>query len=423
MHRLIKNQISPYWVFSIFIFFLFLPFNFALNLSATIDLPIARLAIIGIFGLYLLWGLKEKKIIVDCRLRFWLLLFFLTFSSLTYLWAPDPFRAGRKILFLWSFLPIYLMTFSLTQVQAWQEKLFKILSWSAFLAALFGLFFFFLQFIIGLDPTLNIIGKYLAPFFLGQNFSETVLAFPSWLVNIGGITLLRAFGSFPDPHLFALYLNLTLPLPLFLYLKNSQKKYLFLTGIILLASLLTFSRAAYLSLIVGLGSFLFFNNPIQLVKKKFLLVGLTLTGIVLFFIFPNPLTDRLFSSFNLTEGSNQGRLAMWQAGWKMTWENPFGGVGLGNFSRVLVPDSNYRDPIYAHNLFLDFSSETGLLNALIFVLILTSPIIMCFRKSNHLNQVVALSLIIFLTHSLFETPVYSVHILPLLLTFLAIKSS
>ncbi|HHX58503.1 MAG TPA: O-antigen ligase family protein, partial [Candidatus Moranbacteria bacterium] len=314
MHRLIKNQISPYWVFSIFIFFLFLPFNFALNLSATIDLPIARLAIIGIFGLYLLWGLKEKKIIVDCRLRFWLLLFFLTFSSLTYLWAPDPFRAGRKILFLWSFLPIYLMTFSLTQVQAWQEKLFKILSWSAFLAALFGLFFFFLQFIIGLDPTLNIIGKYLAPFFLGQNFSETVLAFPSWLVNIGGITLLRAFGSFPDPHLFALYLNLTLPLPLFLYLKNSQKKYLFLTGIILLASLLTFSRAAYLSLIVGLGSFLFFNNPIQLVKKKFLLVGLTLTGIVLFFIFPNPLTDRLFSSFNLTEGSNQGRLAMWQAG-------------------------------------------------------------------------------------------------------------
>lgn len=423
MNNLTKHITVPYWLLFTFILFLFLPFSFALNISPTIDLPLARLGIIGIFGLYILWSLKERLILIDYRPRFWLLVLFLLITACSYFWAIDHFRASRKILFLWSFFPIYLIIFTLSQNQIWQEKLLKILSWSAFLAATFGLLIFSLQFVLGLNPTLNLISEYLAPFFLGQNFSETVLTFPSWLVNISGTTLLRVFGSFPDPHLFALYLNMILPLPIFLYFKNNQKKYLFFTGIILLASLLTFSRAAYFSLIVAMGMFFLFNNSLNIIKKNSLLLNLGLTVTVLLFIVPNPLISRLLSSFNPTEGSNQGRLAMWQAGWEMTLTNPLIGVGIGNFSRALEPMSQYRDPIYAHNLFLDFSSETGLPNTLFFFFALLAPLVSCSIKPTPLNQVLALSLIIFLVHSLFETPVYSTHIFPLLLTFLAIKPS
>ncbi|PID99704.1 MAG: hypothetical protein CSA81_14895, partial [Acidobacteria bacterium] len=328
-----NNPTEPLWVKLFLLLVLFLPFNFALNFSASIDLPLVRLAVVAVFAAYLFWALKEKKFFLDNRLRFWLLILFLLLTTLSFLWATDSFRAGRKIIFLWSFLPVYLMSFALARNHLWLEKLLRVLSWSAFLAACFGLTVFSLQFWLGLNPTLNLIGHYLAPFFLGQNFSEVVLAFPSWLVNIGGKNFLRAFGSFPDPHLFALFLNLILPLIFWLAKKTCQKKYWVFLAVTLLATALTFSRAAYLSLIVAGIFFLVTSSPARFFRKYAPTLALIGSLLLLLIILPNPLSQRFFSSFNLSEGSNQGRMLMWQAGWQMTREHPWRGVGIGNFSR------------------------------------------------------------------------------------------
>jgi O-antigen ligase len=117
---------------------------------------------------------------------------------------------------------------------------------------------------------------------------------------------------------------------------------------------------------------------------------------------------------------------MWSAATHLIQEHPLLGVGLGNYSTAIKPTASYRDPIYAHNLFLDIAAETGILNALVFLILLfvswwhltrqtQTP-----RPTKNLLWWASLSLIIFGTHALVETPLYSVHILPLLIALLAL---
>jgi O-antigen ligase len=198
-----------------------------------------------------------------------------------------------------------------------------------------------------------------------------------------------------------------------------------IAGLVLLASLLSFSRAAYLSLLVAVVFWLFQRETLKFfLKNQIWPVLLILAGIV-FFSWPNPLWGRLLSSFNLAEGSNFGRLEMWRAGAQATYEHPWGGVGIGNFANYVDPEADLRSPIYAHNLFLDFGAETGFPNTLILLALVLAPVgAVWFRKDQAPipERLVATSAVIFLVHSLFETPVYSVRVFPLFLIILAISS-
>ncbi len=416
---------TPFWLILFWVLAAALPFSVALNPTSNIDLALVRVLALLIFLLWLLWSLANRQIDFDKRARFWLLLLFLAISALSFFWSVDSFRAGRKILFLFSFLPVYFAAFSTTKNTAWRLILLKIFAWSGLFLAIFGLILFSFQFIFGIDSALKIFSSYTAPLFLGNVFSEAVTAFPSWMVNISGTTIIRTFGSFPDPHLFALYLNMLLPLVGFLYFKSEKKqriKYLIIFLIILLASLLSFSRAAYLSLIVGAIFLFFVSRPDRIIKKYPLASSIILFVFILIFIIPNPLISRFSSSLNFHEGSNQGRILMWQKASEITGENSLLGVGLGNFPRIIEPESDYRDPIYAHNLFLDFSSETGLINMLILLALVISPVVAYFKKPSLLTKALAISFVIFFIHSLFETPFYSVRVFPLFLILIAFQT-
>lgn len=401
-----------------------LPFSFALNPTSSIDLPLVRVLFPLIFLLWLFTSLFRKKIFLDTRPRFWILLSFLFLCTLSYFWAADKQAALTKILFLLSFFPVYFLSYAISLRITFRELLLKIFVFGSFFASLFALLLFFLQFILGIEGALFIASK-TASFFLGANFSEMVLAYPSWLVNIGGKTVMRTFGSFPDPHLFSLFINLSLPFVFYLWTKTASRKYLFIGLICLLASLFSFSRAAYLALCLGLVfSFFLFSNfqSLLFLTKRYFSIFL---GILFFcFIFlalPNPLVQRFVSSFDLKEGSNTGRMEMWELAGKNTLENPFTGVGIGNFAKYNFPTSSDADPIYAHNLFLDFSAETGIFGALLLLLLFFTPILKLKRISSLLTKVIALTFFIFIVHSLFETPFYSVRVLPLFFLFLAIK--
>lgn len=402
----------------------FLPFTFALNPSADFDLSVIRILIPLFFLIWLAESLKNKTLLVDFRPRFMFFSLFLFLVILSYSWAPDQTKALRKILFIFSFLPLYFVSFSLINQNRRFLKFLKTLFWSVFILAGAGLIQFFLQFILGLQILVNITRNFLNPFFLGENFAEAVSQYPSWLVAMGNFDLLRAFAIFPDPHLFSLFLNLSLPLILFLWLKTKNKFYLIGFFIVLSASLLSFSRASYLALAAAFIAGLFVFNFAQKIVKKPLFIGVSLLLIAGFFFFNNPLKERLFSSFDFNEGSVQGRLIMWQKAFEITFHNPYGGVGIGNFSTAINPSSDLRDPSYAHNLFLDFSSETGLLSAFFLLLLIVSPLCYYFRRSNStLNKFLFLSFLILFVHCLFETPFYSVHVLPLILILLSINTS
>jgi O-antigen ligase len=131
--------------------------------------------------------------------------------------------------------------------------------------------------------------------------------------------------------------------------------------------------------------------------------------------------DRFYSSFNPAEGSNSSRILIWKEGFTVLLKNPLG-VGLGNFPLAVKPSAVYREPIYAHMLYLDIALETGLLG-LIFWLLLIYSILRTFylkSKDNPIYLAGFFSIIIFSSHSLVESPLFSIHILTLFLIISAL---
>ncbi|MHB1275042.1 MAG: O-antigen ligase family protein [Candidatus Humimicrobiaceae bacterium] len=180
------------------------------------------------------------------------------------------------------------------------------------------------------------------------------------------------------------------------FLKETKKKlkilYLFCFILCLTGLLLTKSRSCYISFIIGalFVIWLYYKS-----WKKFLLflgpVSI-FSGIVLFI---TGYYKRFLIMFN-SGGTNFFRLDLWKKAWELFYDSPFFGIGFGRFNDIYSWDYNidniyrlrginglfalYMDPHYiynssnAHNSYLQFLAETGVL--VLFLLILFW--IMCF---------------------------------------------
>ncbi|EKE20841.1 MAG: hypothetical protein ACD_7C00461G0001 [uncultured bacterium] len=415
--------------------FLYLPFQLALNPAEGFDLASVRIIIPLLFLVWLIDCLKNKKIIVPNNLTFFLLISFLFFTSFSLFFATNYVWGLRKLLFLFSIFPLFFIIHAIfSSNQAKKLSLLKFTALGGVFAALLGIIQFLLQFVIPLNKLYSAWAIIIVPF-LGNSFSQAVLTNPSWLVNVGGHTLLRATAFFPDPHMLAFYLNITGLISLGIYFSqkeiNHPKNYYLLFSLtIFLTSFLTFSRGGYLGLISGILFFSFFTFKSKLKsifntpKKLFLTLSTSLILITIIFI-PNPVSNRLFSSFNLSEGSNIGRIKTWQQSLEVISNNPILGVGLGNYSLAIKPSADYREPIYSHNTFLDIAAETGILNALVWLLLFLFSIINFTRgfikNNDFINLALAAALVALSIHSLFETVIFSVHILPLIILILSLN--
>lgn len=418
------------------LFFLYLPFQIALNPTEGVDLASVRVIIPVLFLIWLLISLKNRSLTLPYNLNLLLIGSFLFLCIFSLFFAENTSWGIRKLLFFLSIFPLFFVLgdkFYTNPIK--RLSLLKYTVWGALGTSSIAITQFLLQFIIPLDELYTFWAILIKPF-LGNSFSQAVLTNPSWLVNIGGHTILRATAFFPDPHMLSFYLNITalISLGIFFYIKQnkfSNYTYLIIFSIITLANLLTFSRGGYLGLIAGLLFFSFFifkNNLLNLLKsvKNISILAIIFLLIILFFIIPNPIASRLNSSFNLNEGSNIGRLTTWKQSLEIINKNPVWGTGLGNYSLTVKPSADYREPIYAHNTFLDIAAETGFLNSLIWLCLIIFNIITftkVFAKNNNSIYLgLAASLVAFLFHSFFETAIFSVHILPLIVLIFSLNN-
>jgi O-antigen ligase len=405
---------------------LYLPFQIALNPAEGIDLASVRIIIPALFLLWLAKGLKDKKIIIKKSLVSALISTFLFLSALSIEAARNADWSARKLLFIFSIFPIYFVVSAVISDKSRVEKMVKFLVWGGALAATIGIIQFSLQFTIGLEKTYAIWSDYIIWPFLGSSFGKVVLENPSWLVNISGKTILRATSTFPDPHMLSFYLGLLIPLALGLFFKLKKPLYLLFFAILFLGDILTFSRGGYLGLLAGaLAIFIIVVKKFSLKYK--IAAALTVAVITGILFFPGPVSDRFSSSLNLQESSNAGRMEMWQKAGKIISDKPFLGVGIGNYPLEIKPGANWREPIYAHNTYLDIAVETGIINALIWMAIVVSSIFIFLKKSKDENLYfwLAVSIAIFSVHSLVETALYSPVVLTLFLiiiSFTNIKS-
>ena len=398
-----------------------LPFQFALNPTNGIDLAAIRVVIPIIFSIWIIYNIKNKKGFNLNKISY-LILAFLMLATLSLLLSHNISWSLRKLLFLLSIIPIYFVANDTLNTEIKKHGAILALIFGAMLLAIISLIQFFAQFIFGIDPVYNFLSHSIAPFFLGNSFSAAVMSYPSWLVNAGGTTYMRATGVFPDPHMLSYYFGMLIPWSIILW--NTSKKYSnwFLCSSILLiaADICTFTRGGYIALIVGLLIIM------PLVSKKTIIKIFTAIAILsfMFTIAPHsPVAGRLTSSFDVQEGSNQGRISNWQQAIEIISNNPLG-VGIGMYSTTVDPNATYREPIYAHNLYLDIAAELGILTLILFIALLMLIFVTFWQKSKEDKFFIAgvSSITIFAAHSMVESPLYSVHILSLLCIIIAMTA-
>jgi O-antigen ligase len=400
---------------------LYLPFQLALNPVAGVDLASIRILILGLFGAWLAQGLKNRQVKLNSSGQAFLVLAFLGLNFLSISVATNADWSVRKLLFLFSIFPIY---FVASQLINSKQRFLEVVSgivWSGTLAAFVGVVQFGAQFIYGVKAVFVFWSKFVIVPFLGNSFGEAVLKNPSWLVNISGQTYLRATSFFPDPHMFSFYLGLVLPLAVgIIFYKQRRSWYIGAASIIFLADILTFSRGGYVGLLAGIiFTAIFFWHKVP--KKYKISMGFVLGIGCVILLFPSPISQRFLSSLDLKEGSNQGRLVMWKAAGEIILVHPILGVGIGNYPLAVTSLATYRDPIYAHNTYLDIAVETGLPNMFIWVGLLGVSMFSFWKKTKQetLFFFALISLLIFASHSLTETAIYSPVVLTLFLVILS----
>ncbi len=505
---------------------LYLPFQIALNIMPGVDLASGRVFILGLFAIWIIKSLAEKRFIIKLNLQTLLIsaFLFIAFFSITQAWNEE--RAIRKILVFLSVFPLYFMITSIAgrfesllkfdfpsrcslsaedcdekarnPLQSSAERLrrgeseevliYKILNaliLSGFVLSLIGVAQFAAQFFVGVDPIIIFWSKYIAPIFYGNTFGAEVVSNPSWLVNISGATVLRAFSLFPDPHMFSFYLGLLVPIVLaivlcnknnaschpelvsgstndkglsfFQFVKqsirrigkdsghrqkilkqvqndrqaffNSKLLYLILL-VMFLAELLTFSRGGYLGMIAGVGVVIILLWRQITFNKKIALGLISAIAIIFLLTASQSVASRFLSSFNFNEGSNTERIKNWSQGYEMFADNFLFGVGIGNYSLEINPTISYRTPVYAHNLYLDIGAEMGIFALIIWVILIIVTICQLYKASknskNGFSKAVSIgligSLVWFSVHSFFDTPIYSPTILAIFVVIISLAA-
>ncbi|MFH1671358.1 MAG: O-antigen ligase family protein [Candidatus Portnoybacteria bacterium] len=403
----------------------YLPFQIALNPPGGFDLASIRVFILILF---VFWLVKIRKFFFN-NLQAPGLFFFLILAGISLLGAQNPLWGARKIAYFLSVFPLYFLVVNLANSLEKTKKIISVLVNGGIIIALIGFLQFLSQFIFGLERVYGFWAVNILPIFSGFNLGALIMAYPSWLVNVSGQTIMRAFSLFSDPHMFSFYLGLILPLGIVLSIKKN-KKLLFtcLNVCMFMCLLLSFTRGAYLALISSflVLAFLFWK---YLGNRK---IALLLFVSLLIFVVPGTaISDRFYSTFNLSEGSNAGRLEMWQEASRIGLNNFWQGVGLGNYSSIINTDFGYRNPITAHNLYLDIFSEMGFFALAVWLLLILGTIGHLFDRIREMKDnterkylLVGLigSLVYLSVHSFFETPLYSPVVLAVLMIVLGLST-
>jgi len=189
-----------------------------------------------------------------------------------------------------------------------------------------------------------------------------------------------------------------------------QKTPLFLILLLISANvILTLSRGAWLSLfIASLFLAIFINN--RRTKVFLLLFLISFTWIILSIPL---LRERLFTV--VKSGGDANRFKVWKMALKISMDSPLLGKGLGSFTKLV---SSYGGgiimPQYAHNCYLQLLAETGLLGLVSFMWFLGIIISKGFRELKERFTSLFFGLffgfLVFLTHSFFDTQLFTVRL-------------
>ncbi|MFA6132020.1 MAG: O-antigen ligase family protein [Patescibacteria group bacterium] len=211
------------------------------------------------------------------------------------------------------------------------------------------------QVFVGVSPASTLFG-----------LAEHLAATPGTsVVEVIGERLMRAYGTFAHPNIFGGYLAVVV---MMILLRFSKRPALVAILVLLSSTLVvTFSRSAWLALIVGI-IFFFVSSVISRKKipQKFLLglIIVILAAAAPLALFSDAVFTRVAAADRLEEQSLTERQSEYHMIGEVIKTNPFVGVGPGAYTLAL--EKLYPgQPVWSyqpmHNSYLLFFAETGLL--------------------------------------------------------------
>lgn len=158
-------------------------------------------------------------------------------------------------------------------------------------------------------------------------------------------------------------------------------------------------------------------------QKGLIIMTLFVSCVGLLFGTENFIRERFADTFLHRDASSEERIILWKQALEVIMESPIWGVGLGGFPERVQPSATYRDPIYAHNLYLDIGTEMGFLGIFLWGVGIVWALGRFFSLGKDRDGIFfsgGVSLIIFSVHGIFDTPLYSIHVLGILCVVVAI---
>lgn len=178
---------------------------------------------------------------------------------------------------------------------------------------------------------------------------------------------MRVYSTFSNPNVFGEYLLLVIPFSTILVLDTDRWLYrlfwLGITGVLILALVLTFSRGCWLGLI-----FSFFIGAI-LFDRRLIWFGV-LALVAAPFLLPEAVLSRFMSIGNMEDTSTSYRVYIWLGTIAMLKDYFLCGIGLGITSfNTIYPLYSYSEIVapHSHSLYLQLFVEYGLVGFIVFV--------------------------------------------------------
>ena len=209
----------------------------------------------------------------------------------------------------------------------------------------------------------GIVQKYiLFPYYIHSFNSGSILLPENYIERI---KTGRIFSIFSLPTVYSYICSILVIILLHMLLKSEKLKKPFWLILILLGIFNLFLAGSFSSVLYITFGTLLYHYFSNLLKKKHIIIFLMSISLLFFSITANRLSEaKKLEPVKL-------RLSNWNQAVRIISDNPFFGVGLGNYKNIIQKYTRKYEArsIYAHNFILQFSAEVGLFT-LLFLLVL-----------------------------------------------------